>query len=109
MHESRKPEFRFKLNGIIVPEIRIQRALVNGQPIGELQIAVNESTLGWFTLDNNENLWDQALPKFVLEYRDETAWALLPTLERSLSKDKGWCRTTSEELTGILYASGVIE
>jgi hypothetical protein len=109
MHEPRKPEFRFKLNGIIISEIRIQRALVNGQPIGELQIAVNESSLGWFSLDNNENLWDEALPKFSLEYRDQSAWALLPTTERCASKDKGWHRTTPEELIGILYSSGVIE
>jgi hypothetical protein len=28
-----KPEFRFRLNGEIVPEIFIQRAMVDGEPV----------------------------------------------------------------------------
>ena len=39
-----KPEFLFRLNGIVVPEIRIQRAMVNGEPVGDLQIAVLDET-----------------------------------------------------------------
>ncbi len=108
------PAFRFRLNGIIIPEIRIQRTPVQtspGQfePIGDLQVAVNDQTVGWFVLDNNDNLWDWDLPKFVLEYRDETAWALLPVTERRASKDKGWNVTTPEELIGILQSTGVIQ
>jgi hypothetical protein len=33
-------EFRFRLNGEIMPEIFIQRALVDGEPVGEWQIVV---------------------------------------------------------------------
>jgi len=32
-------EFRFRLNGEIVPEIFIQRAMVDGEPVGEWQIS----------------------------------------------------------------------
>jgi len=101
-------EFRFRLNGDIMPEIFIQNAMVNGEPVGELEIAVEIDYLGRFTLDDNSNLWDPALSQFVLEYRDETSWALLPQAERRASIDKGWNRVTPQELVGILQASGLI-
>jgi hypothetical protein len=46
-------EFRFRLNGDIMPELFAQRALVNGEPVGELEIAVEIDYLGRFTLDDN--------------------------------------------------------
>jgi hypothetical protein len=91
---SRQPEFRFRLNGEIMPEIFIQRALVDGEPIGEWQIIVDIDGLGEISLDDNSTRWDPALSQFVLEYRDETSWALLPIPMRQASEDKGWCRTT---------------
>jgi hypothetical protein len=106
---SRQPEFRFRLNGEIVPELFIQRASVDGEPVGEWQIAVDIDGLGKITLDDNSNLWDPALPHFVLEFRDETSWALLPIPMRQASQDKGWCRTTPQELVEILESSGVIK
>ena len=54
-----------------MPEIRVQRET----PDGDIQLAVRDEDLGWFVIDNNENLWSDALPKFSLEYRDETSWA----------------------------------
>jgi hypothetical protein len=52
-------EFRFRLNGDIMPEIFIQRAMVDGEPVGEWEIAVDIDYLdGRFTLDDNSNLWD---------------------------------------------------
>jgi hypothetical protein len=102
------PEFRFRLNGEIVPEIFIQRALVNSEPIGEWQIAVDIDEIGRISIDDNSNLWDPALPHFVLEFRDETSWALLPQAERWASKDKGWNRVTPQELVAILESAGVI-
>jgi len=104
-----QPEFRFRLNGRIMPEIFIQRALVDGAPCGEWQIAVEIDGLGRFTIDDNSHLWDDSLPKFVLEYRDETAWALLPVAERRSSVDKGWNRVTPQELGAILELAGVIK
>jgi hypothetical protein len=106
---SMQPEFRFRLNGEIMPEIFVQRALVHGEPVGEWQIIVDIDRLGKITLDDNSSLWDPALPQFVLEFRDETSWALLPQTERHASVDKGWYRTTPEERVEILESAGVIK
>ena len=97
-------ELRFRLNGQIVPEIFIQRAMVNGEPVGELEMVVEVDGLGRFTIDDNSSLWDPALPKFVLEYRDETSWALIPPVERHTMKDKGWNQVTPQELVAILQS-----
>jgi len=102
-------EFRFRLNGDIMPEIFVQRALVDGEPVGEFEISVDIRYLeGRFTLDDNSNLWDPALPQFVLEYRDETSWVLIPLELRRTMKDKGWNRVTPVELVEILRAAGAI-
>lgn len=106
---SGRPEFRFRLNGEIMPEIFIQRSLVDGEPVGEWQIAVDIDGLGRITLDDNSDLWDPALPQFVIEFRDETSWALLPQTERHASVDKGWYRTTPQELVEILESAGAIK
>jgi hypothetical protein len=107
-HDKHPPEFRFRLNGEIMPEIFVQRALIDGEPIGEWQIAVEVDGLRRFTLDDNSNLWDPALPQFVLEFRDETSWALLPIPDRQASKDKGWNCVTPQELVTILQSEGLI-
>jgi hypothetical protein len=106
---SGRPEFRFRLNGQIMPEIFVQRALANGKPIGEWEIAVEIDGLGRFSIDDNSSLWDPALPQFVLEFRDETSWALLPQAERWASVDKGWNRVTPQELVEILESEGAIK
>src|SRR5207245_9628914 len=97
-----QPEFRFRLNGQIMLELLIQRAMVNSEPVGEWQIAVDSYGIGRFNIVDNSNLWDPALLKYLLEYRDETSWALLPQVERHASKDKGWNRVTTQELVAIL-------
>jgi hypothetical protein len=102
-------EFRFRLNGNIMPEIFIQQKTVAGEPTGEREIAVNVDGLGWFTIDDNSNLWDDALPQFVLEYRDETSWALIPVEVCRTMKDKGWNRVTPQELIAILESAGAIQ
>jgi hypothetical protein len=35
------PEFRFRLNGEIMPELVCQRALVDGEPVGQWEIVVD--------------------------------------------------------------------
>ncbi|MGA2481551.1 MAG: hypothetical protein ABSF92_00355 [Candidatus Acidiferrales bacterium] len=90
-----RPEFRIRLNGVYVPNIRVQRA-----PDGGLEIAVRDEDLGWFVIDDRQD--------WILEYRDETAWALLPTEMKRASTDKGWNRTTPRELIGILWSTGGI-
>jgi len=90
-----------------MPEIFVARALIHGEPIGEWEIAVEVDGLGRLTIDNS-NLWDPAWPQFVLEFRDETSWSLLPQAERWASVDKGWNRVTPQELVGILESERLI-
>jgi len=104
-----QPEFRFRLNGEIMPELFVQRALVQGQPVDEWEIAVEIDGLGRLTIDDKSHLWDDGLPQFVLEFRDETSWALLPIPDRQASVDKGWHRTTPHELVEILESVGAIK
>ena len=92
-----------------MPEIFILHPLIDEEPVGEWQIVVDIDGLGKITLDDNFNLWDPALPQFILEFRDETSWALLPQTERHASVDKGWYRTTPQELVEILESAGVIK
>jgi hypothetical protein len=87
------PEFRFRLNGMYLPEINVMD--------GGKTLAVKDRELGWFVVPDD--------PAMVLEYRDETAWALLPMEMCQASVDKGWNRTTPQELIGVLWNSGVLK
>jgi hypothetical protein len=68
---------------------------------GGKTLAVKDRELGWFVVPDD--------PAMVLEYRDETAWALLPIEMCQASVDKGWNRATPQELIGILWNSGVLK
>jgi hypothetical protein len=92
-----KPDFRIRLNGVYMPEIRVQRKT----PGGEIQLVVRDHDLGWFLIENS--------PDFILEYRDETSWALLPVEMKRASTDKCWNRTTPQELMGVLWATGLLK
>ena len=92
------PEFRFCLNGEIVQRLRVQDEIVDGRLTGKRQIAVEIEGIGWFTIDDNENLWDKNLPKFVLKY------AIVP-----IAAGQGWKRVTTKELLDVLETAGVIE
>jgi len=91
-----RTDFCFRLNDTFIPEINVQR-----DPTGNLQVAVRDPEVGWFAIEDS--------PDFVLEYRDETSWQLLPLELRRTSTDKGWNRTTPQELIGILWVVGVLE
>ena len=56
----------------------------------------------------NENLWDKDLPRFVLEYRNETEWGRTDPLLRRISKDKGWRTVTPQNLLRVLQTAGCI-
>ena len=101
---SKKPEFRIRLNGTHISNINVQRRL-DGE---EMELVAKDETLGWFGVDDNRGV-HRALSHFVLEYRDETAWALLPPEMKRASVDKGWNRCTPQELIGILWNTGVLE
>ena len=92
-----------------MPELFCQRAMVDGEPVGEWEIVVDVDGIGRFTIDDNSNLRDPPLPQFVLEFRDETSWALLPSPDRQASVDMGWHRTTPTELVEILQSAGAIK
>lgn len=91
-----KPEFRIRLNGVWVPEIDVRRG-----PDGGNELTVKLRELGWIVVDDR--------PDLILEYRDETAWALLPFEMCQTSQDKGWNRTTPQELIGVLWVAGVLK
>jgi len=90
-------EFRFCLNGEIIRNIRVQNEMIDGEPIGKLQIAVEDEAIGWFTIDDNENLWDKDLPKFVLKY------ATIP-----MAAGQCWQRVTTGELLDVLESAGLL-
>ena len=93
-----EPEFRFCLNGEVIRNIRIQHEMIDGEPIGKRQIAIEDEAIGWFTIDDNENLWDKDLPKFVLKY------TTIP-----MAAGQGWQRVTTQELLDVLESAGLIK
>ena len=62
-------------------------------------------TLGDFAIDDNEQLTDPALTRFVLEVRDAT----LPPIERRFLPNKGWKGMTTKECISLLESSGVMD
>jgi hypothetical protein len=79
-----------------MPGLNVRRG-----PDGGNELAVRDKEIGWFVVDDR--------PDLVLEYRDETAWALLPMEMCQQSVDKCWNRATPEELIGILWNAGVLK
>lgn len=104
-----RPELRFRLNGVIIPEIAVRRASVQGHPVGPLEIAVHDPWIGWFGLDDNGGLADRNLPRFILEYRDETAWSEIDPLLRRMDPLKGWRATSPRRLLVLLRETGYIQ
>lgn len=83
-------QFRIRLNGTNVPEVNV---FPDYERPGRWKIRVMIENIGWFTVE----------PGDCLEYRDETAWLLLPIEMRRASADKCWCRAAHpQELIDIL-------
>jgi hypothetical protein len=78
-----------------MPEIHVRRRQDGGN-----ELMAKDSEFGWIVVDDS--------PDMLLEYRDETAWALLSLEMRRESTDKGWNRTTPQELIGVLWVVGVL-
>jgi hypothetical protein len=77
-----KPKYQFRVNGIIIPRLSVHREIVldtegDLTPSGKAQIVIHDWHIGAMPLDDNENLWDSDLPKFVIEVRDSSVDALL--------------------------------
>ena len=95
-------QYQFRVNGLVMPYLRIQSE-IDGAPAGRQQIAVEDAKIGWVVIDDNEDLADPALSKFVLEVRDFAA----PSECRSLP-NKGWRKVSTREVLNLLEAAGVI-
>jgi hypothetical protein len=98
-----EPNFQFRLNGIILPRIIVRQVMVNGCPTDRREIVACDEQFGLFRIDDNENLADPALPKFVLEVCDFS----IPTTQRKSMPNEGWQRMTTQECIALLEAAGV--
>jgi hypothetical protein len=103
-----KPTFRFRLNGVVMQEICVQRQVVDGRLTEKLELAVRDEDFGWFTVDDNEGLWDEHLPRFQLHVRNETEWLALDPILKHRSLTKGWKRMSPEEVISMLRDAGII-
>jgi hypothetical protein len=91
-----------------MPHITVRHQILNGQMTGKLELAVRDDEIGWFAVDDNTDLPDAALTKFVLEYRNESEWLQLsPELKRA-SNHKGWTRASTAEVISLLKSTGYV-
>jgi hypothetical protein len=95
--------FQFRLNGIIITEIKVRPVVIDGTTDRWELVACHE-TLGEFAIDDNEGL-DPALTRFVFEMRD----ANVPPVERRNLPNKGWSLVTTGECIALLVSAGVID
>lgn len=95
-------QYQFRVNGLVMPYLRIQNE-IDGASADRRQIAVEDARIGWVVLDDNEDLADSALSKFVLEVRD-----FMAPSERRLLPNKGWRRVSTWEVLNLLEAAGII-
>jgi len=96
--------FQFRLNGIIITEIKVRPATTEGTT-DRWELVVCHNTLGEFRIDDNQGLADPALTHFILEVRDVT----IPPVERRYLPNKGWKRMNTRECLALLESAGVIE
>ncbi len=96
--------FQFRLNGIIVTHMKVRPIIVKGIT-DRWELVACDDKLGEFTIDDNEDLADPALPQFVLDVRD----VLIPPSERRFLPNKGWRRMTTKECIALLESAGVID
>jgi hypothetical protein len=97
-----KRQYQFRVNGLVMPYLRIQYE-IDGVPAGRRQIAVEDAKIGWVVIDDNEDLADSALSKFILEARDFAAPSKLRLLP-----NKGWRKVSTQEVLNLLEAAGII-
>jgi hypothetical protein len=92
------------LNGVIITHLKVRPVAIDGTTDHRELVGCHD-TLGEFAIDDNEQLADPALTRFVLEVRDAT----LPPIERRFLPNKGWKRMTTKECISLLESAGVIE
>ncbi|MBZ5598450.1 MAG: hypothetical protein LAN83_09010 [Acidobacteriia bacterium] len=97
-------KFQFRLNGNIIPHLKVRPAAIDGAT-NHWELVACHDTLGEFAIDDNDGLNDPALPRFILEMRDVT----IPPIERRFLPNKGWKQMTTSECLAVLEGSGVID
>jgi hypothetical protein len=102
MNEAKR-QYQFRVNGVVMPYLRIQYEMIDGACVGRRRIAVEDDQIGWVVIDDNEDLADPALSKFVLEVRDFAA-----PVERRLLPNSGWRKVSTQELLKLLEVAGII-
>jgi hypothetical protein len=98
-----EPNFQFRLNGIILPRIIVRQVMVDGCPTDRREIVACDDACGLFRIDDNEELPDPALTRFILEVCDFS----IPARQRSRMCNEGWQRMTTQECIALLEAAGV--
>jgi hypothetical protein len=106
MESSNRHQIR--VNGLIINHIDVRHALVDGVPCGEWQIAIEDPIIGWMTLDDNDNLWDNDLPKFVLEVRANPWVSVMDMRDGNELPVLGWRQVTVAQLLSLLESTGVL-
>ena len=91
-----EPRFQFRLNGVIIPYLILRPADRQGRTYRRELVACDRR-LGMFAIDDNEDLPDPALPRFIFEVRDVS------------TPEKGWQRMTTAECIAFLRSAGVID
>ena len=101
-----KPELQFRLSGVIIPEIQVRRASVQDRPVDSLEIGVRDRWIGWLRLDDNGGGLDRHLPRFILEYRNETAWSEIDPLQRRMEPLKRTAGDITSTTVGSVARTG---
>ena len=96
--------FQFRLNEVIIPQIKVRPVMLDGI-VGHWELVTCDDKLGEFAIDDNEELADPALTRFILEMRD----AMVPPIERRYLPNKGWQLVTTRGCLSLLESAGVIE
>ncbi len=95
--------YQFRLNGIIITELKVRPVMFDSSVDHWELVACHE--LGEFAIDDNKGLVDPALTRFVLEVRDVT----IPPIEHRFLPNKGWKEMTTSECLDLLQSAGVID
>ena len=97
--------YQIRLNGIIITEIKIRPAAIDGMT-DRWELVACHKELGEFAIeDSDDDLLDPALPRFILEVRDAT----IPPIERRFLPNKGWRQLSTRECLALLQSGGVID
>ena len=96
--------FQFRLNGVIITHLKLRPVMRDGI-VDHWELVASHDRLGEFAIDDNEQLVDPTLTRFVLELRDATT----PPIERRYLSNKGWRQVTTRECLDLLESLGVID